>query len=180
MDHAATPTPDNAAFLASAIANLRAIRAEFDSCLTKLEAPHGELSPAEKAFAPEAEARAREDAKRADEAARQKAARAILKDALTMQCWDDILEDERRGELAADLLSTWHERNVDEPIQEPADKVRSLLSGTMAAHGKPEWAAMCQLLGEAVAMNAIGYILNCHGMIDVDECWPDERRGCDE
>lgn len=50
--------PDNAAFLASAIANLRAIRQEFDSCLSKLESQRGELSPAEVAFIPEAKAQA--------------------------------------------------------------------------------------------------------------------------
>lgn len=49
---------DNSAFLASAIANLRAIRKEFDSCLSRLESPRGEMSPAEVAFLPEANAQA--------------------------------------------------------------------------------------------------------------------------
>lgn len=131
----------------------------------------GSLSPAERAFIPEAEARAREASKRAAEAASKAAARKILREELADCYWDELRAHPMRGHAASRLLGVWEEVHVDEPITECADEVRDLLKTTMSVHGSVAWDEACRMLGEAIASRAIEYVLDTHGHIDADECF---------
>lgn len=98
-----------------------------------------------------------------------KTPREILKDAMWdagYDCYEDLLDDPERGQVAAEALALWDRCCNGEPLFEGdylnSDSVVQDLVEAMRTHGTADWDAACSKFGQRIVMAAINYVLDAH------------------
>lgn len=98
-----------------------------------------------------------------------KTPRTILRDAMWdagYGCYESLLIDKQRGQVAADALALWDRCCNTEPLFEGDylndDCVVEDLIAAMRTHGTDKFDAACAQFGRRIVMSAIAYVLEAH------------------
>ncbi len=115
-----------------------------------------------------------------------KTPREILKDAMWdagYDCYEDLLDDPERGQVAAEALALWDRCCNGEPLFEGdylnSDGIVEDLIAAMRTHGTPEWNAACAQFGGRIVRAAIDYVFEAHSR-DADDIENQVRADRDE
>lgn len=112
--------------------------------------------------------------------------REILRDAMWdagYHCYESLLADKERGQVAAEVLALWDRSCNTEPIFEGDylndDGMVGDLVEAMRTHGTANFDAACARFGKFVVMSAIDYVFEAHSR-DADDIEDQVRADRDE
>lgn len=115
-----------------------------------------------------------------------KTPRQILSDAMWdagYRCYESLLRDKQRGQVAAEALALWDQSCNTEPLFESDylndDIIVPHLIEAMRAHGTADFDKACAQFGKRIVMSAIDYVLGAHSA-DADDIEAEIRADRDE